>query len=292
VRQLIAERVIPDDVWIQVLTQSREDLIRRTFDSLAGAERAIVHLYNATAPVFRRVVFRQDQAEITGLAVAGARLMRELAEARPETEWQLEYSPEVFCLTELDFAVRICDAVLDVWRPTPERKVILNLPATVESATPNVYADQIEWFCRHLERRDSVIISVHTHNDRGTGLAATELALLAGAERVEGCLFGNGERTGNVDLVTLALNLYTQGIEPGLDFSDLRSVVATVEHCNQLPVHPGTPMPASWCSPRFRARTRTRSRRASRPGPGRTTSAGRCLTWRSTRPISAAPTRR
>lgn len=241
VRRLIEDGHIPDDVTIQVLTQARDDLIERTFASLRGAKRAIVHVYNATAPSFRRIVFKQDKAGVKAIAVNAAHTIKRLAAEQPETEWTLQYSPEIFTSTELDFAVDVCDAVLDVWQPTPERKVILNLPATVEVATPNIYADQIEWFCRHISRRDSVLVSLHTHNDRGTGVAATELGLMAGADRVEGCLFGNGERTGNVDLVTLALNLYTQGIHPELDFSDIDAVRKVVEECNQLPVHPRHP---------------------------------------------------
>ncbi len=241
VRTLIEDGHIPDDVTIQVLTQARDDLITRTFESLRGAKRAIVHVYNATAPSFRRIVFNQDKAGVVAIAANAAKRIRELAAQQPETEWTFQYSPEIFTSTELEFAVEVCDAVLDVWQPTPEHKVILNLPATVEVATPNIYADQIEWFCRHISRRDSVLISLHTHNDRGTGVAATELGLLAGADRVEGCLFGNGERTGNVDLVTLALNMYTQGLHPGLDFSDIDAVRKVVEECNQLPVHPRHP---------------------------------------------------
>lgn len=241
VRGLIEGNRVPDDVAVQVLTQAREDLIRRTFASLTGVKRAIPHLYNATAPIFREVVFGLDRAGLIELAQFGARLFVECAAEQPETEWTFEYSPETFCFTELDFALEVCEAVLDIWQPTPERKVILNLPATVEVATPNVYADQVEWFCRHLSRRDAVIISVHPHNDRGTAVAATELALMAGADRVEGCLFGNGERTGNVDLVTLGLNLYSQGIDPGLDFSAMDEIVHTAEYCNQIHVHPRHP---------------------------------------------------
>ena len=241
VRTLIEDNHIPDDVTIQVLTQARPDLIERTFESLRGARRAIVHVYNATAPSFRRIVFNQDKQGVIDIAVNAATLIGELAAKQPDTHWTFQYSPEIFTSTELDFAVQVCDAVLDVWQPTPDNKVILNLPATVEVATPNHYADQIEWFCRHISRRDSVLVSLHTHNDRGTGVAATELGLLAGADRVEGCLFGNGERTGNVDLVTLALNLYTQGIHPQLDFSDIDAVRKVVEECNQLPVHPRHP---------------------------------------------------
>ena len=214
VRTLIEGSHIPDDTTIQVLTQGREDLIERTFESLRGAKKAIVHLYNATSPSFRRIVFNQDKDGIKAIAVNAAKLFVKYAAQQPDTEWTFEYSPETFSATELEFAKEVCDAVIEVWNPTPEHKMILNLPATVECATPNIYADQIEWFGRHINRRDSVIISLHTHNDRGTGVAATELGLMAGADRVEGCLFGNGERTGNVDLVTVALNLYTQGVRP------------------------------------------------------------------------------
>lgn len=241
VRSLITDDRIPDDVTIQVLTQSRTDLIARTFESLEGAQRAIVHLYNATAPLFRRVVFGMERRDVVDLAITGVTAMLDESLKRPGTDWTFEYSPETFCFTEPDFALEICERVLDVWQPTAERPAILNLPATVEVAMPNVYADQIEWFCRNISRRESVVISLHPHNDRGTGVAATELGLLAGADRVEGCLFGNGERTGNVDLVTLALNLYTQGIDPGLSFPALREVVSTVEHCTELPVHPRHP---------------------------------------------------
>lgn len=241
VRSLITDDRIPDDVTIQVLTQSRTDLIARTFESLEGAQRAIVHLYNATAPLFRRVVFGMERRDVVDLAITGVTAMLEESLKRPGTDWTFEYSPETFCFTEPDFALEICERVLDVWQPTPEHPAILNLPATVEVAMPNVYADQIEWFCRHISRRESVVISLHPHNDRGTGVAAAELGLLAGADRVEGCLFGNGERTGNVDLVTLALNLYTQGIDPGLSFPAMREVVNTVKHCTELPVHPRHP---------------------------------------------------
>ncbi|MEG1211486.1 MAG: 2-isopropylmalate synthase [Leclercia sp.] len=241
VRQLIEERRIPDDVTIQVLTQARSDLIARTFASLEGASRATVHLYNATAPLFRKLVFRQSKAEIIQLAVSATRQIRTLCEANPQTHWCYEYSPETFCFTEPEFALQICEAVADVWEPSAERPMIINLPATVEVNTPNVYADQIEYFCRHFSRRREVCISVHPHNDRGSGIASAELALLAGADRVEGCLFGNGERTGNVCLVTLAMNLYSQGIAPQLDFSEMKQVVEVVEQCNQLPVHPRHP---------------------------------------------------
>jgi 2-isopropylmalate synthase len=241
VRELIDGGHIPDDVSIEVLTQAREHLIRRTVESLRGARRAIVHVYNATSKPFRENVFGLCKAEVVDMAVAAVRLVRQLTAEQPATEWVLEYSPETFTATELDFALEVCDAVTAAWGATPENKVILNLPTTVEVATPNVYADQIEWMHRHLARRDSVILSVHPHNDRGTAVAAAELALMAGAERVEGCLFGNGERTGNVDLVTLALNLYTQGVSPRLDFSDINAVARTVEYCSRLPIHPRHP---------------------------------------------------
>ena len=241
VRELIEGGHIPDDVTIQVLTQARDDLIERTFESLKGAKKAIVHYYNACAPSFRKIVFNQDKAGVKAIAVAAGSTIKRLAEAAPETQWGFEYSPEVFSSTEIDFAVEVCNAVIGVFQPTPANKLILNLPATIECATPNNYADQIEWFGRHVDRRDSVLISVHTHNDRGTGVAASELAVMAGADRVEGCLFGNGERTGNVCLVTLALNLYTQGVDPQLDFSDIDAVRKVVEDCNQIPVHPRHP---------------------------------------------------
>ena len=241
VRELIEKNHIPDDVTIQVLTQAREDLIRPTFESLRGAKKAIVHFYVAICPTFRNIVFKQDKATMVETAVNAAKLFKELAAEQPATDWTFEFSPETFSMAELPFAIEICNAVLDVWQPSPEKKVILNLPATVESSTPNVYADQIEWFSRHINHRENVLISLHCHNDRGTGIAATELGLLAGADRVEGCLFGNGERTGNVDLVTLALNMYTQGIDPELDFSDIDNVKKVVEECNQIAVHPRHP---------------------------------------------------
>lgn len=241
IRTLIEQRHIPEDVTIEVLTPAREALIHRTMEALRGARKAIVHLYNATAPVFRRVVFGLDVDGVIDLAVRNADLIRNLASQAPETEWQFEYSPEAFTGTELDVALRICNAVTEVWHARPERKVIINLPATVELATPNVFADQVEWMHRHLARRDAITLSVHPHNDRGTAIAAAEFAVMAGAERIEGCLFGNGERTGNVDLVTLALNLETQGIDPGLDFSDIGAVMQIYEECTGLPVHPRHP---------------------------------------------------
>ena len=241
VRELIERNLIPDDVTIQVLTQARPELIERTYESLRGVRRAIVHLYNSTSTLQRRVVFCLDRPGIVNIAVQAARCVRDLAAQQPGTDWYFEYSPESFTGTELDFAVEICDAVNEVWQPTPERKVILNLPATVEMATPNIYADQIEWFGRHIAKRDSIVLSVHPHNDRGTAIAAAELAVMAGAERVEGTLFGNGERTGNVDVVTLALNLYSQGVHPGLDFSNINEAARCAEYCNQLPIHPRHP---------------------------------------------------
>jgi 2-isopropylmalate synthase len=234
---LVRSGRIPDDVIVQVLTQSREDLIRTSFASLEGADKAIVHLYNAVSPAWREIVFRMTPDEVREVAVKGARILRDEAAKRPATEWNFEYSPETFSTAELDFSISVCEAVMEVLQPTRERPIILNLPATVEAATPNVYADQIEYFCRNLPNRDRAVISLHTHNDRGTGVAAAELGLMAGADRVEGCLFGNGERTGNCCLVTLALNMYTQGIDPGLDFSDIDRIIETVEYCNQIPVH-------------------------------------------------------
>ncbi len=232
---------IPDDVTIQVLTQSRRDLIETSFASLKGAKQAIVHLYNAVSPAWRRIVFGMSREQVKAIAVEGAMILRDQAAAQPDTDWHFEYSPETFSTAELDFSVEVCEAVMDVLRPTPDHPIILNLPATVEAATPNIYADQIEWFGRHIRNRDSVIISLHPHNDRGTGVAAAELGLMAGADRVEGCLLGNGERTGNCDLVTVALNMYTQGLHPGLDFSDIDEIVNTVNYCTNLPVHPRTP---------------------------------------------------
>ncbi|TEA77048.1 2-isopropylmalate synthase [Allopusillimonas ginsengisoli] len=241
VRKLIDENRIPDDVTIIVLTQSREDLIRRTVESAAGAKRAIVHLYNACAPAFRKIVFNMSKDEIKDIALSGTRMVKQFTAEHPETAWRYEYSPEVFSTTEPEFALEVCNAVTDVWQPTPESKIIFNLPATIEATTPNMYADQIEWMHNNLNQRDCIVLSLHPHNDRGTAVAAAELGVMAGADRIEGCLFGNGERTGNVDLVTLALNLYTQGIHPGLDFSDIDEVRRCVEYCNQLPVHPRHP---------------------------------------------------
>jgi 2-isopropylmalate synthase len=232
---------VPDDVVIQVLTQSRRDLIETSFQSLKGARAAIVHLYNAVSPAWRRIVFQMEPSEIKQIAIDGAKVLRDEAAKQPDTAWHFEYSPETFSTAELDFSLECCAAVMDVLKPTPERPIIFNLPATVEAATPNIYADQIEYFGRNIPNRDSVVISLHTHNDRGTGVAAAELGLMAGADRVEGCLFGNGERTGNCCLVTLGLNMYTQGIDPKLNFSDIDSVIKTVEYCNALPVHPRHP---------------------------------------------------
>ena len=238
VRQLIEEDLIPDDVVIQVLTQAREHLIERTFEAIRGAKQAIVHLYNSTSTLQRRVVFGLDKDGIKDIAVHGAQLCKKYAEQiADETEVFFEYSPESYTGTELEFAVEVCDAVTEVWQPTPDRKVIINLPATVEMATPNIYADSIEWMSRHLARRDSIVLSLHPHNDRGTAVAAAELGYMAGADRIEGCLFGNGERTGNVCLVTLGMNLFSQGIDPQLDMRDIDGIRRTVEYCNQIPVH-------------------------------------------------------
>ncbi|MEV5071532.1 2-isopropylmalate synthase [Microbacterium sp. LMI12-1-1.1] len=241
VRQLIEEDLIPDDVTIQVLTQARAHLIERTYESIAGAKQAIVHLYNSTSVLQREVVFRTDEQGIIDIALEGARLCREFEKRIPETQVFYEYSPESYTGTELEFAVDVCNQVIEIFEPTPERKVIINLPATVEMATPNVYADSIEWMSRRLAHRENVILSLHPHNDRGTAIAAAELGYMAGADRIEGCLFGNGERTGNVDLVALGINLLTQGIDPQIDFSDIDQVKRTVEYCNQLPVHERSP---------------------------------------------------
>ncbi len=241
VQRLIAENRIPDDVTIEVLTQARYDLIERTVASLKGAKRAILHLYNPLAPSFREVVYRTDKAGVKQIAVQGTQWVKELTAQAPETEWIYQYSPETFSSTELEFAKEVCDAVIDVWQPTPEHKMIINLPATVEMSTPNTYADQIEWMHRHIQARDSVVLSVHPHNDRGTAVAAAELAIMAGADRVEGCLFGNGERTGNVDIITLAMNLYSQGIHPGLDFTDMDGISQLYQRVTKLPVHPRHP---------------------------------------------------
>ena len=241
IRGLVDEGRIPEDVFVQVLTQSREDLIRTSFESLAGAKQAIVHVYNAVSPLWRQVVFGMDKADVKRIASDGAKVLRDQAARFPQTDWHFEYSPETFSTAEVDFSIECCEAVMDVLQPTVDHPIILNLPATVEASTPNIYADQIEYFCRNLPNRDRAIISLHTHNDRGTGVAAAELGLMAGADRVEGCLFGNGERTGNCCLVTVGLNLYTQGIDPQLDFSNIDEVIQTVEYCNQLPVHPRHP---------------------------------------------------
>ncbi len=241
VRQLIEQDLVPDDVTIQVLTQAREPLIARSFEALQGARSAIMHLYNSTSTVQREQVFKMSREEIRGISVQGAIWVRDYAAAQPETAWQFQYSPESFTNTEMDYAVEICDAVIDVWQPTPGNKAIINLPATVEVATPNVYADQIETICDQIGRRDCVRISLHTHNDRGCGIAAAELGVMAGADRIEGTLLGNGERTGNMDIVTMAMNLYSQGIDPELDFSDMDRIINVVEACTQLAVHPRHP---------------------------------------------------
>lgn len=241
VRRLIEENLIPDDVSIQVLTQARESLIRRTIESLQGVKKAIIHVYNACAPVMRKVVLGLDEDGIVEMAVSQTKLVKQLVAEHPETEWGFEYSPEMFSDTELAFSKRVVDAVVEAWGATPQNKCIINLPTTVEHCTPNIFADMIEWMHRNLAKRDSIILSVHPHNDRGTGIAAAELALMAGADRLEGCLFGNGERTGNCDLANIALNLYTQGVSPGLDFSDIDEIRRVVEHCNQIAVHPRHP---------------------------------------------------
>ena len=240
-RKLIEENHIPDDVYIEVLVQARDHLIQRTFESLAGAKRAIVHIYNSNAPTFRQKVLNVDVAGAKQLAVNAASKVKEYAAQYPETEWVFQYSPECFSATELEVAKDVCDAVTEIWEASPSNKVILNLPATVEVSTPNVYADQVEWMHRNIARRDGVIISVHCHNDRGCGIAASELAIMAGADRVEGCVFGNGERTGNVDVAAIALNMYSQGVAPNLDFSNINEIIATVEECTGLPVHPRHP---------------------------------------------------
>jgi 2-isopropylmalate synthase len=238
---LVRSDRIPADVTVQVLTQARRDLIETSFRSLEGAPTAIVHLYNAVSPTWRKIVFGLERSEIMQIAIDGAMILRDQAAKYPATDWRFEYSPETFSTAELDFSLEVCEAVMDVLQPTPDKPIIFNLPATVECATPNVYADQIEWFGRNIRNRDAVCISLHAHNDRGTGVAATELGLMAGADRVEGCLLGNGERTGNVDLVTVALNMYTQGVDPGLDFSDIDAVVKTVEYCTNITTHPRQP---------------------------------------------------
>jgi 2-isopropylmalate synthase len=240
-RELVEGHLVPDDVTIQVLTQARSELIERSFESIRGAKRVIMHLYNSTSTLQRRVVFGLDKPGIVDIAVTSARQIRDLAATMPETEIIYQYSPESFTGTELDFAIEICEAVMDVWQPTPQKKMILNLPATVEMATANTYADQIEWFSRHIRDRDSIVLSLHPHNDGGTAVAAAEMGVMAGADRIEGTLFGNGERTGNVDLMTLALNLFSQGVDPALVITDIDEIVRTVEHCNQLPVHPRHP---------------------------------------------------
>jgi 2-isopropylmalate synthase len=241
IRQLIEQDLIPDDVTIQVLTQAREPLIARSFEALKGAKKAIVHLYNSTSTVQREQVFKKSRDDIKTIAVQGAQWVRNFALAQTDTKWSFQYSPESFTGTEMDYAVEVCDAVINVWQPTPENKVIINLPATVETSTPNVYADQIEWICDNINHRQSVTISLHTHNDRGCGVAAAELGVLAGAERIEGTLLGNGERTGNMDIVIMAMNIYSQGIDPQLNFSDMDRIITTVERCTQLPVHPRHP---------------------------------------------------
>ena len=241
VRKIITENLIPNDVTIQALTQARPELIKKTFEALEGAKKAIVHVYNSTSTLQRKVVFKSDEAGIKKIATDGAKWVKEESELYDETDWSFEYSPESFTGTELPYAVEVCNAVNEIWQPNDQKKTIMNLPATVEMASPNTYADQIEWMCRNLQDRKNVIVSLHPHNDRGTAVAATELGVMAGADRIEGTLFGNGERTGNVDLVTLALNMLTQGVDPHLDFSNINPIMREAEYCNQLPVHPRHP---------------------------------------------------
>ena len=299
VRQLIEEDLIPDDVTIQVLTQCRQDLIERTYECLVGAPRAIVHFYNSTSVLQRRVVFGLDKDGITAIAVNAAKLCRKLEATLPGTEVRYEYSPESYTGTEIDYAVEICDAVAEVIEPTPERPLVMNLPATVEMYSPNIYADTIEWFLRTVRNRESIVLSLHPHNDRGCAVAAAELGVLAGADRVEGTLFGNGERTGNVDIVTLAMNLFSQGVDPELDISDIDGCAGWPSTATACPCTSATPTWATSSTPRSRARTRTPSRRGSprctprprRRGGATTTPPGACPTCPSTPPTWAAPTR-
>ena len=301
VREIIADGAVPDDVTIQVLSQCRPELIERTFESLQGAHKAIVHIYNSTSILQRRVVFREEREGIKKIATSAAEMVAEYAGKYAETDFRFEYSPESYTGTELSYAVEVCNAVTEIWQPTPDRPVIINLPATVEMATPNVYADSIEWMHRNLERRDSVVLSLHPHNDRGTGVAAAELGYQAGADRIEGCLFGNGERTGNVCLVTLGMNLFSQGIDPQIDFSDIDEIRRTVEYCNQLPVaerHPWggdlvfTAFSGSHQDAINKGFDAPARRRPTGPGTRSTTTRGRSRTCRSTRRTSAARTRR
>ena len=282
VRLLIEDDLIPENVTIQVLTQCRQDLIERTYESLRGARQAIVHFYNSTSVLQRRVVFGLDKAGIVEIAVNAARLCRKLEDTLPDTLIRYEYSPESYTGTEIEFAVEICDAVAEVIEPTPDRKLIMNLPATVEMYSPNVYADTIEWFLRHVRNREAITLSLHPHNDRGCAVAAAELGVLAGADRVEGCLFGNGERTGNVDLVTLALNLFSQGVDPELDISDIDALRRTAEYCNRLPVHERHPYAGDLVYTAFSG---------SHQDAIKTTRCGRCPTSPATRPTSDAPTK-
>ena len=295
VRQLVEEDLIPDDVTIQVLTQCRQELIERTYESIQDAPRAIVHFYNSTNPLQRRVVFGLEQPDIVDIAVNAARLCRKLEEQHPRSALRYEYSPESFTLTEPDFAIEICERVMDTIEPDDDRPIILNLPATVECYTPNVYGDVIEWFGRTISRREHVVLSLHPHNDRGCAVAAAEFGVMAGADRVEGTLFGNGERTGNVDVVNLAMNLFANGVDPELDIGDIDHLRRVAEYCNRLPVPPATRTSATSCTPRSRAATRTPSRRASTrssPTVPSTTTRGACRTCRSTPSTSDAVTRR
>ena len=304
VREIIEQDAIPDDVRISVLTQAREDLIERTVESLVGAKKPTVHLYNATAPVFRKVVFGFDgdgYDQTRDIALQGTQAVMKHAETLlSDADFGYQYSPEIFVDTEPEFALDIVGSVLDMWQPAAGRETVVNLPATVERGTPNTYADQIEWFCRNMPYRDEVAVSLHPHNDRGTGVAAAELGMMAGADRIEGCLFGNGERTGNLDLVTVALNLYTQGVDPELDFSDIDEVIHTVTECNQIGVHERHPYGGDLVFTSFSGSHRTRStrpsqivrRRRTHRAPRSTSWNGTCPTCRSIRRTWAAPTRR
>ena len=300
VREIIEQDAVPDDVRIQVLTQARPELIARTFESVEGAPSALVHLYNSTSTLQRRVVFGLDRKGITRIATDGAEEVARWAEKYPDTDWRFEYSPESYTGTELEYAVEVCNAVSAVWQPTEANPMVVNLPATVEMATPNIYADSIEWMHRNLERRNAIVLSLHPHNDRGTAVAAAELGYLAGADRIEGCLFGNGERTGNVCLVTLGLNLFSQGVDPQIDFSDIDEIRRTVEYCNQLAVPERHPYGGDLVYTAFSGSPPGRDQEGLRPPQPRrrggrrrrsTSSPGRCRTCRSTRRTSGARTR-
>ena len=290
-RRLIEEDRIPEGVYVQVLTQAREDLIRKTFEALAGVPRAVVHVYNSTNPAQREQVFRMDRAGVRGIAENGAHWVRDYAAKYPQTDWIFQYSPESFSTTELDFAVEVVDAVNAIWRPDQGQKVVINLPATVESATPNVFADQVEWFCDHVQYRDHIAVSLHTHNDRGTGVAAAELGLLAGADRLEGTLFGNGERTGNMDLVTVGMNLYSQGIDPTIDLSEMERLIEVYRECTDMPVHPRHPWAGELVYTAFSGSHQDAIRKGWRITRNRAAT-GTCPTCRSIPAIWAGATRR